>query len=97
MDASQCSTGLEGHGRLRALESEIQPQAGGRQAQASLQEWAAGSFLPVTPLVTAAPITSASKRLGPQGHKFLLSLVSISTAPAVCQERYSYFYHLQVP
>lgn len=79
-----------GCGRLRALETTA--QAGKREAPASLQEGAAGSFLSVTPLVTPAPIIPAWKRLGPQGHKFLLSLVS--TAQAVFQEPYSYFYHL---
>lgn len=51
----------------------------------------------MTPLMTPAPIAPASKRLGPQGHKFLLSLVSISIAQAVCQEPYSYFLSLTSP
>lgn len=73
---------------------EITAQAGRGGAQASPQEGAAGSFLPVTPLVTPSPITPASERLGPQSHKFLLSLDRISTARAVCQEPYNYFLSL---
>ena len=73
---------------------EITAQAGRGGAQASPQEGAAGSFLPMTPLVTPTPITPASERLGPQSHKFLLSLDCISTTRAVCQEPYNYFYHL---
>lgn len=48
----------------------------------------------MTPLVTPTPITPASKRLGPQSHKFLLSLDRISPAQAVCQEPYNYFLSL---
>lgn len=80
---------------------EITIQAGRRGAWALLQEGAAGSFLPVTPFVTPAPIILASKRLGPQGHKFLLSLVSLqlrlfSRCPTVIfitYESHNCFYH----
>lgn len=47
----------------------------------------------MTPLVTQL-LSPRLRRLGPQSHKFLLSLDRISPARAVCQEPYNYFLSL---